>query len=91
MNELIYLPRNQAPDSLFGYIDGLYLITPSWRNTPYIGKYVIYEHGMKTASGATVLTPEQRGYLVHNENGEVFFPAYDINTLGVFINAQVAR
>ena len=91
MNELIYLPRNQAPEALLGIIGGLYLIKPSWRNTPYIGKYVTYEHGMKTASGSTVLTPDQRGYLVHNENGEVFFPTYDVNMLGVFVNARVTK
>ena len=91
MNELIYLPRNQAPDSLFGYIGGLYLITPSWRKAPYIGKFVTYEHGMKTASGSTVFTPNQRGYIVYNENGEVFFPEYDVDVLGVFVNAQVVK
>lgn len=37
MNELIYLPNNQAPEALFGNIGGLYLIKPSYRDEPYIG------------------------------------------------------
>lgn len=91
MNELIYLPNNQAPESLFGVIGGLYLITPAWNNTPFVGQFIVYEPGMKMFSGGSFSPHNTNGYLVHNERGALFIPYYDTRVLGVLINAQVHK
>lgn len=91
MSELIYLPRNQAPDALFGNIGGFYLIKPAFRDEPYIGKHCQYERGTKTFTGRAAYELGLRGFLVCRTDGEVFIPHYDVDVLGVFINAQVAK
>lgn len=91
MSEPIYLPRNQAPDALFGDVGGLYLIKPSYKNDPYIGRIGLFERGVKTFTGSISHELGLRGFFVCRPDGEVFIPHYDVDVMGVFVNAQVAK
>lgn len=91
MNELIYLPKHQAPKYMFDCIGGLYLIKPSYRNDPYIGRLGLYKHGIKRFTGGSPYELGLRGFFVCRADGEVFLPHYDVDVLGVFINAQVTK
>lgn len=91
MNELIYLPNNQAPAALFSNIGGLYLIKPSFKNVPYIGRLGQYDRKTKTFTGTLSYQTGMNGFYICRTDGEVFIPSYDVDVLGVFINAQVAK
>lgn len=93
MSELIYLPRNQAPAALFGNIGGLYLIKPSFENAPYVGRLGLNKRDVKTFSGTSPFSYELelKGFFICRTDGEVFIPHYDVDVIGVFVNAQVAK
>ena len=91
MNELIYLPNHQAPNGLYGVKDGLYLIKPSFRNEPYIGRLGQYDQKTKAFTGTLSYELGLRGFFVCRADGEVFLPHYDVDVLGVFVKAQVAK
>lgn len=91
MNELIYLPKHQAPEYMFACIGGLYLIKLSYKSEPYIGRYGLYKHGTKTFTGGSLNEVGLRGFFVCRADGEVFLPHYDVDVLGVFVKAQVAK
>lgn len=91
MNELIYLPKHQAPEVLFGNIGGVYLIKPSFKNEPYVGRLGQYDQKTKTFTGALSYHTGLNGFYICRTDGEVFIPSYDVDVMGVFVNAQVAK
>jgi len=91
MNELIYLPKQQAPAALLGNIGGLYLIKPSFKDVPYIGRLGKYDRKTKTFTGTLSYQEGLNGFFICRTDGEVFIPSYDVDVMGVFINAKVAE
>lgn len=93
MSELIYLQKHQAPVALFDNIGGLYLIKPSYRDEPYIGRLGLNKRDVKTFTGTSPFSYELglKGFFVCRADGEAFIPHHDVQVLGVFINAKVAK
>lgn len=91
MDKLVYLPRQQSPDGLYGVNGGLYLIKSSYRNDPYVGRLGQYDRKTRTFTGTLSYEMGLNGFFVCTAKGEVFIPHYDVDVMGVFINAKVAK